>query len=782
MTAELARLKVLAEASRVFAEATLKLDSVLSALACLVAETLGDGCAIRLLDESGEWLSTATLHHVDPGALELLGKLVAPGPIRPTDTPSGRVVLTGEPLLVPEISLEALRPQAKPEYLPYLERYPVHSFLAVPLKVHGKILGNVVLNRDHTPAPFTPADLALVIELAERAALSIENARLLEALRKSRADAERRVDDQRFLYHLGESLAQTPTDAELLLRITTQLGEYLDLSRCFFAEIDIENDRGTIHREYYRGGVSIAGTYPLSTFGNAGDEANSGHIVTLNDAKTDPRTAQWYESAYERLGFRALVAVPLMREGRRVGTLSAVFSEPRVWQDREVALLQEVAERTWFRLEQLRLDAALKASNDRAQKLREQVEQDQRFVLELGLQAVFYQDGEELLYFLATRLGEYLTLSRCIFTEVDAKRENSRLHRDYYRSPPSLAGSQPLASFSPETRAEYEAGRIVPNHDVRNDPRTAALFEKVYAPLGAHAILSVPLVRNGRWVASLNAIHDHPHNWTTREIGLVQSVAEKAWLWIEHVRMVAELEKRVAARTKELERSNEDLAQFAYVASHDLRAPLRAIDTLSEWLETARASALTADTRQQMDLLRSRVRRMDRLLSDLLDYARIGRGSVNLEEVSVIGLLREVEDLLNLPAGFVIETTGLQPTFTTARIPLQRVLLNLIGNAVKHHDRTNGRIQITVADAYDYYAFTVADDGPGIPPEFHQRVFQMFQTLKSRDTVEGSGMGLALVKRIVETFGGTIELESPGGRGTTVRFTWPKEWAIRMKS
>jgi signal transduction histidine kinase len=106
-------------------------------------------------------------------------------------------------------------------------------------------------------------------------------------------------------------------------------------------------------------------------------------------------------------------------------------------------------------------------------------------------------------------------------------------------------------------------------------------------------------------------------------------------------------------------------------------------------------------------------------------------------------------------------------------MPLQQIFINLVGNAVKHHHRKEGRIEISVEPGGTIHAFSVTDDGPGIAPQFHERIFNMFQTLKPRDQVEGSGMGLAMVRKYVEVFGGTVWLESAEGKGSTFRFTWP---------
>jgi signal transduction histidine kinase len=115
------------------------------------------------------------------------------------------------------------------------------------------------------------------------------------------------------------------------------------------------------------------------------------------------------------------------------------------------------------------------------------------------------------------------------------------------------------------------------------------------------------------------------------------------------------------------------------------------------------------------------------------------------------------------------------PTLITERLPLEQVFANLISNGIKHNHRPDGQIVISVEDQTDFYEFAVADNGPGIPPEFHEKVFVMFQTLQARDTVENTGVGLAIVKKIIEDQGGTISLKSERDQGATFRFTWAKQ-------
>jgi len=223
-----------------------------------------------------------------------------------------------------------------------------------------------------------------------------------------------------------------------------------------------------------------------------------------------------------------------------------------------------------------------------------------------------------------------------------------------------------------------------------------------------------------------------------------------------------------------LEERNRELDEFAHVVSHDLKAPLRAIANLSMWIEEDLQSQLPPESQDQLALLRQRVTRMEDLINGLLRYSRAGRADVPFERVNVGELLADVLDSLAPPDGITVHLDANLPTLTARRLLLHQVFANLIGNAIKHHDRPDGTVTVTVRDQGAVYAFTVADDGPGIDPRFHDRIFGIFQTLPSRNPSANTGIGLSLVKKIIETEGGTIQVESQLGQGTAFHFTWPK--------
>ncbi len=234
------------------------------------------------------------------------------------------------------------------------------------------------------------------------------------------------------------------------------------------------------------------------------------------------------------------------------------------------------------------------------------------------------------------------------------------------------------------------------------------------------------------------------------------------------------LEQRVAQRTAEAESRAQELEQFAYVTSHDLKAPLRGISNLAGWIREDLEGVLTEETREQLELLQDRVGRMQALIEGLLEYSRVGRTARSKETVNTADLVAESIDSLAPPAGFVIEVGPDMPVLETDRLHLGQVFANLIGNAIKHHRGDEGHVWIGARDLGDRYEFRVSDDGPGIPERYHEKVFMMFQTLASRDQDADTGIGLALVQKIVQEHGGSITLDSGKGGGATFRFTWPK--------
>ena len=228
--------------------------------------------------------------------------------------------------------------------------------------------------------------------------------------------------------------------------------------------------------------------------------------------------------------------------------------------------------------------------------------------------------------------------------------------------------------------------------------------------------------------------------------------------------------------TQKIKQSNEELERYAFITAHDLKSPLRAIDNLSQWIEEDMEDAMSPQTRGHMALLRGRVHRMEKLLSDILDYSRIDRQDYTqkTEMVDAKTLAEDAAAFAAPPEGYQVVIAPALSAIKVQRIPLQQVFYNLINNAIKHNPNPSGIIEVDARVEADHYVFSVKDNGPGIPAEYHAKIFEMFQTLHPRDKREGSGMGLAFVKKILTGHGSAITVESEPGHGALFRFTWPK--------
>jgi signal transduction histidine kinase len=224
----------------------------------------------------------------------------------------------------------------------------------------------------------------------------------------------------------------------------------------------------------------------------------------------------------------------------------------------------------------------------------------------------------------------------------------------------------------------------------------------------------------------------------------------------------------------QLKRKNEELDQFAHIVSHDLKAPLRGIDNVVTWIEEDHTSELSPKLKEYISLIRGRLVRAENLIRGILTYARVGRELQIREEVSLNSIFEDIRENVVLRPGLTLQVQAPLPTISTERIPLQQVLSNLISNAVKYHDKGKGLIAVRFRERNSHYEFSVEDDGPGISKIYHDKIFMIFQTLQERDSFESTGIGLAIVKKILDDRKQSIQVTSQPDKGSTFTFTWPK--------
>lgn len=224
----------------------------------------------------------------------------------------------------------------------------------------------------------------------------------------------------------------------------------------------------------------------------------------------------------------------------------------------------------------------------------------------------------------------------------------------------------------------------------------------------------------------------------------------------------------------QLERQKDELAQFAHIVSHDLKAPLRGIDNVVMWIEEDHSFDLPVKVREYLKLIKGRILRAENLLRGILMYARAGKEIREIEVVDVNEMIRELSEDIPKRQGVQLKVQANLPVFLTERVPLLQVFTNLISNAFKYHDKEVGEVKVYFKEAGDFYEFFIEDDGPGIDRNYHTKIFMIFQTLQERDAFESTGVGLAIVKKILDDRDLQINIFSAKDAGATFSFTWPK--------
>jgi PAS domain S-box-containing protein len=530
--------------------------------------------------------------------------------------------------------------------------------------------------------------------------------------------------NDRFLYELTHRLRQL-TDAEAIQwEAIKSLGEYLGVDRATWFEVDLDRGLATIDRDWYREGLaSHAGVYTIADFIAPELQAalKAGRSVAIADVMIDPYTASQF-ATYQQLGMGAFVNIPCIEEGRWVATLNLNTTTVRKWQGCEIQLLQTVVTQLWSIVAQARGVQALRAQEQQTRAAQAIVEQQLREI------ETIYQTAPVGLCFVDTDL-RFVRLNERL-AEINGLPVAAHIGRNISEVLPTGDQLEPLY------RQVIESGEPILDLELSGiDP--AQPGDPIYCLVRYYPQKDA----QGR-VVGVNA--------------MVQDITDR---------------KRDQAA---LEERNKELDAFVFVASHDLKAPLRAVANLSQWIEEDLEGKLTADTQLQMNLLRSRVSRMSSTIDGLLEYARIGRSEDEIEPVALVRLLADVINEVAPPPTFTIDLPDDLPTLVTKRLPLSQIFINLVGNGIKHHHSETGSIKISIEERGDWYEFSVADDGPGIELEHQERIFQIFQAVNPQNRSDSTGVGLAIVKKIIEAEGGTIWLESEIGDGTTFYFTWPK--------
>ena len=794
-----ASLAFLAEASALLA-ASLDYEDTLARLARVAVPQIADWCAIDL-KTSDNGIERLAVAHVDQSKVALAHEIYRrwpPDPSAPAGVP--QVIRSGTPEVVSVVTEEMVREGVPdPELRTILLALGLRSSMVLPLTARGRTFGAITLVSAESGRYFTADDQSLAEDVARRAAVAIDNAQLYRELSQFRATLDRTLDcvfmfDAEtlcFFYVNQGAVDQVGYSVEQLLTMTP-----LDIKPEFTAE-----------RFQAMIAPLVAGDVSLHTFQTV-HRHKDGHDVPVEIAlqyvdppEGDPR----FVAVVRDITERKRVAAELARQA------AALADQARLIDLAHEAIIVRDAQGHISAWNRGAAELYGYGSNEALGKIAHEL-LAMRFPTEDGFSV---QDQDPLLSAGGAWEGELLHTRRdgqqiivesrqvAVNDATDQRLQILEINRDItarkqaeadlsdseqrYRT---LADAMPLVVWTatPDGKLDYYSQRWFDYTGMTLEQSSGWGWEPVLHPDDLqpcidgwmHSVQTgAPYEIEYRW----RRASDGAYRWWLGRALPVRDAVGAIRYWVgtgtdidDQKRSEVQLRQyslSLAQLTRQLEERNRELDQFAYITSHDLKAPLRGIANLAQWIEEDLGEHATADIRQQLALLQGRAHRMEALIDGILQYSRVGRTGDPPQLVELPRLLAELIDLLAPPPGAVSVDPGM-PTIIAERVPLQQVLHNLISNAVKHGGPA---VQVRVSYRGDgpMHAFTVADNGPGIAPRYHERIFGMFQTLASRDKVEGSGLGLALVKKAVEQQGGQITLESAEGQGATFHFTWPRE-------
>ncbi|HEX9018420.1 MAG TPA: PAS domain S-box protein [Anaerolineaceae bacterium] len=535
--------------------------------------------------------------------------------------------------------------------------------------------------------------------------------------------ARKRLEAQdHLLIEIGDLLAQAQTENEAVVQALERLGSYLGVDRALL--IEPNNARHTVrfYPDYHLDLPSLEGIYPLrGVLAAIQDEMAAGKQVVIEDSATDPHTAGSDASLVSPYKLRAYVFTTLPRDPGWQGALVVAARQPRCWQPAELALLHSVSHLLWPALDKLRLLETLRKSEaDLRQSeitLRES-EQNFRQALERSGLVNFHQDLDLRYTWLHNPLN--------LYPEVE-----------------------PLGKTDAELFLPEDAQAI-----------TELKRQVLRSGQGQHTEIRLHL---GGRLCYFDVVLEPSYDALGAITGLVGSVLD--------VTARREAEEAIVEYMRKLERSNQDLQDFAFIASHDLQEPLRKVITFGERLKDHDLGNLDAESRDFLARMINATERMRKMIDDLLAYSRVATKAgifapVDLAQVAqdvLADLETRIED-----SGGSVEVAGL-PVIDADALQMHQLLLNLVSNALKFHRPDQPpRVQVSARplDA-DLIELRVADNGIGFDTQFLNRIFQPFARLQGRSEYEGSGIGLAICRRIVERHGGSITAESVPGAGST---------------
>ncbi len=754
-------LAALQEAAQVLTS-TLHLPALLEAIADQALTLIGaQRCAVFELDPLDEHLKARAARGMPPSH--------ALWPIRLGQGAAGSAAVRRQVIFSPDVESQPLPmydepwPEAGATLREVVRQKGYRAILGVPLASRETVLGAVCLYWDQ-PHTYDEREVRLLTSLAQYAAIAIENARLYADIAEQRREAQ-------FLSEITRGLASSLDPALVLRKIIEYAKECCGSDMAFIAPYDRAQQVATIVASVGTRTDVYIGVGIRPGKGIGGKVLETKQPCITSDYLNDPRLSHDYNPLAEQEGFVGNMAVPLLREGEILGVLWVVNRSPRPFTAGHQAVLTKLADQAAIAIDHSRF---YRKASDQAERM--------RVVAELGRVLVSTLDESRVMEIVVTQAHETLGMLDIGIWLQDAEGGLLRLvagrgqfsgpltHRAAPMDPDEGVVGRALAEGLPVWTSD-----VLQDSRIRLQPESRRWIEEI----GGRAILAVPLIRE-HVLGALVAYRPNGARFADHEVEYLSVFASQVAGALENARLYDESQRARA----DLQGKNAELDTFVYSVSHDLKAPLVTIQGMAGLLLEEYRSQLPEEAARYLGRIQANAQQMEQLILDLLALSRIGREA---RAATAVSLADVVDDVVADLAGPIRERAiqlvrGELPTIWGVRTQVEQVMGNLVGNAVKYlGDTSQGGVEVGAVDRGAFVECSIRDNGIGIDPAYHERIFEVFQRLKDVE-VEGTGVGLAIVKRIVQASGGRIWVESAKGQGATFHFTWPKGPASELQS